>query len=331
MKILYVDMKYEYGMSHRGPNEIGLKGFSGVFSRLGHEVECFYYDHLLNDLNRLNAELLIKAEAFVPDIIYFNIFGEQMFPSTLLKLKEKYTTLNWFGDDQWRFDHFSSKMSEYFTYNVTTDPFSVMKYQDLGRKVILSQWAAIEHDFPFSENQEYLYDVSFVGGSNSVRRWFVDSLRKRGINVASFGFGWPEGPISLEKMAEVFRRSKINLNLSNSINYDIRYLCHSWKNPIVAFRDKKTASQIKARNFEIPYFGGFQMTDYVPTLEKYLSIGSEVICYSNLDEAERLIKFYLENQSEREEIRKASMIRSRQQHTYFHRHSDVFDSIKLKN
>ncbi len=43
--------------------------------------------------------------------------------------------------------------------------------------------------------------------------------------------------------------------------------------------------QLKSK-LEIPYFGGFQLTDYVPTIENYFDLGKELICYGSVDEAE---------------------------------------------
>ncbi|MEZ4814795.1 MAG: hypothetical protein R3A80_06255 [Bdellovibrionota bacterium] len=40
MKILYVDLEYDHGMKHRGPNVIG-QGFKKSFVDLGHEVDTF--------------------------------------------------------------------------------------------------------------------------------------------------------------------------------------------------------------------------------------------------------------------------------------------------
>ena len=87
-------------------------------------------------------------------------------------------------------------------------------------------------------------------------------------------------------------------------------------------------SQIKARNFEIPYFGGFQLTDYVPTIEEYFEVGSEISCYSSLDEAELLIKYYLNNSSEREEIRLNGNNRSKDTHGYSNRISDFLKVLE---
>jgi len=327
MKILFVDLQYEYGMKHRGPNEIGEKGFHQVFKKLGHEVECFYYDEYLQNISSLQSALLEKARSNSPDLIYFILFGDQFELSTLDELRKYHKTINWFGDDQWRFESFTKKYAPHFTYSITTDPFAITKYYEAGiPNVFLSQWAALSYEIPTFG--AYKYDVSFVGGSHSVRRWFIKELEKRGIQVTAFGYGWPNGPVTLTQMAELFHTSKINLNLSNSINYDIRYLTNNIKNPVVAFKSPKIASQIKARNFEIPYFGGFQMTDYVPFLETYFDIGKEIVCYRDVDEATLLIDYYLKNDQKREEIKNAGMARARDEHSYFHRHQKIFEQIK---
>ena len=70
------------------------------------------------------------------------------------------------------------------------------------------------------------------------------------------------------------------------------------------------------------------MTDYVPTLEKYLEIGKEVVCYRDVDEAAMLISYYLKNDEEREKIKVQSMQRARREHTYFHMHKAIFENLK---
>lgn len=329
MKILYVDMQYDYGKKSRGINQIGELGFHQVFKKLGHDVVPFYYDNYLENVVPLQAELLKSARYQNPDLIFFCLYTDQFSPETLTQLKSEYKTMNWFGDDQWRFGQFTSKFAPLFTYSITTDPFAVPKYQKLGvQNVFLSQWAALNVEVS-NEAQEpnYEFDVSFVGGGHSVRKWFVSEFKKAGMNVAAFGNNWPAGPVSLNRMQEIFCRSKINLNLSNSINFDFRYLTHHWKNPIQALRSPKNVSQVKARNFEIPYFGGFQLTDYLPTLETHFAIGREIACYSNVDEAIQLCRFYLENDKLREEIRLAGMKKARENHTYEHRLQEIFSKL----
>lgn len=329
MHILYVDLQYEYGMKHRGPNVIGDRGFKKVFESLGHKVTPFYYDEYLSDTKKLQSDLIAKADLIKPDLIYFILFSDQFHFETLDKLKTIAKTANWFGDDQWRFDSFTKLYGPHFSWCVTTDPFSLEKYRKEGiSNVHLSQWAAINDEVVIPTKSDYQYDVTFVGGSHSFRRWFIDELRKRGIKIEAFGFNWPNGALTHDKMIEVFQRSKINLNLSNSVSFDFRYLKHNLKNPIVAWRSPKTSSQIKARNFEIPYYGGFQLAEYVPGLDKYLEIGKEVACYKDVDEAELMIRYYLENDDLREQQKAASVLKARNNHTYYHRHKEFFNQLK---
>lgn len=327
MKILYVDLEYDYGVKSRGINTIGHDGFKKSFEALGHDVVMFYYDDYLNNTAPLQNDLKAFADQTQPDLIFFSLFQDQFELDTLDYLKSKYTTVNWFGDDQWRFDNFTSLYANYFTYCITTDKFSIPKYRALGQSnIIYSQWAAIDsHDIPKFEG--YKYDVSFVGGFHPYRKWFIDTLKKRGVKIEAFGNGWENGPLSASEMNKLFVTSKINLNISNSNSFDVRYLLSYWKAIPLLFRSTKNASQIKARNFEIPFFGGFQLTDYVPTLENYFDIGKEIVCYKDVDEAELLINYHLENENERELIKTTSHNKALKEHGYIHRLQRIMEQI----
>ncbi len=329
MKILYVDLEFDYGDPSRGINAIGQLGFKNSFEQLGHEVIPFYYDHYLkSNLKALQKDLCEKADQITPDLIFFILFRDQFTEETLTYLKSKYKTANWFGDDTWRFEGFTSKFAPFFTYPITTDKFSLTKYHALGIKnVIRSQWAAID-DLRLIPPAVYNYEVSFIGGYNRYRHWFVKKLQKNGINVACFGHGWANGSLSNDRMVELFSSSKINLNLSNSASFDLRYLLTHPKNLAQTLHTTKHASQIKARNFEINYYGGFQLADYVPGLEEYYDIGKELACYSNPEEATMLIKYYLENESEREMIRDSGMQKARASYTYSSQLKKVLELIE---
>ncbi len=314
-KILFVDIEHDYGDPSRGPNTIGQLGFLASLKKLGHEVVPFYYDKYFGDLPRLQSDLLKKADEVRPDLVFFIIFKDHFDPGTLDALMAKCTTVNWFGDDTWRFDSFTKKYAHHFTYSVTTDKFAVPKYHRIGCKNVLrAQWAAIDH--PFTPATQYKYDVTFVGGFNQYRSWFVKQLAKLGRKVECFGHGWQNGSVSNEKMIEIFSSSKINLNLSNSASFDFRYLMSNPKNLVHSFYTKKQASQIKARNFEINYFKGFQLADYVAGIEDYYLIGKELACYGSVEEAALLIGHYLENNHEREIIRELGHVAARDRYTY---------------
>lgn len=330
MKVLFVDMQYDYGQKSRGINAIGLLGFKKAIENLGHTVEPFFYDDYLHGNNeKLQNDLLTKASELKPDLIFFCLFRDQFKVETLQKLKAKYKTMNWFGDDTWRFDNFTNKYAPYFTYCITTDKYSIPKYSKIeSTRVIRAQWAAID-DERFFDNKQYKYDVSFVGGFNTYRNWFVNVLKKNGIEVHCFGNGWKNGPLSNDAMIELFQTSRINLNLSNSTSYDIRYLLSNPKNIAHTLKSKKQISQIKARNFEINYYGGFQLTDYAPTIEEYYNLGKEIACYSTPEEAVLQIKYYLQNEAEREAIKVAGHRRAKEGYTYTGQFRKIFLELGL--
>lgn len=317
MKILFVDLEYDYGIKARGINTIGQLGFKKSLEKLGHEVITFYYDFYLDGkLDQLQSDLKKKADDIKPELIFFILFRDQFSIETLEYLKAKYNTINWFGDDTWRFDSFTKKFANHFTYCVTTDKFSILKYKRLGvENIIRAQWAAIDDEMKLGP-MPYKYDVSFVGAKNPFRSYFISFLKKKGIHVECFGNGWPNGMLSNKEMIQLFASSKINLNLSNSASFDMRYLLAHPKNILHTFHSKKHGSQTKARNFEINYFYGFQLTEYVPTLEEYYDIGKEVACYNTPEDALLLINYFLENNEEREHIRDNGTRKARLAYTY---------------
>ncbi len=324
-KILYIGSQYEYSIKANGES-LNKKAFYNNFVELGYEVTPVWYDNQYDDLQK---ELIVTAENIKPDIIFFILQKDQIKKETLRILRDKgFFLVNWFGDDQWRFDDFSSHYANYFNACMTTDKFSVLKYKNIGQNnIIRSQWASLESQKEY-KNISYKYDVSFIGGANPFRKWFVKELVKREIHVHCFGSGWENGRISYEEMEDVFAKSKINLNISNSTQYDIRYLLSNPRNIISTIRASKNKSQTKARIFEIPVQGGFELTEYVPSLEDYFDIGKEITCYRDIDEAELLIKYFLEHELERENIKFNGVKRAREEHTFKNRIHDFMENIE---
>lgn len=232
MKIAQVDFQNDYGDPKRGVNQHGVYGFFNSFKKLGHEVDFFAYDSYLTKDRKadLQRDLIDFIRSRKPDLTYIALLQDQFELETLTTLKGLTRTFCWMGDDAWRFDGYSKKYAPYFSEVITTDHYSVSKYKKLGiQSVVLSQWAAM--DVPGLElpkethNSKFQYqrDVAFLGWGNPSRKWMIGQLEKKGVKVECFGYGWPNGVVSTEKMIEIFQTSKINLNLSNSISHDLRY------------------------------------------------------------------------------------------------------------
>ena len=323
---MYIGFRHEYG--NRNTEAINNKGFFQNFQGLGYEMTPVWYDDH-PDLEALQKVLLETAENSRPDMIFFILQSNQVKAETLEKLRQDgYFLVNWFGDDHWRFDSFSKNFANYFDACMTTHKFSIDKYRQIGQtNIIRSEWASISSEADYLD-PEYRYEVSFVGGANAYRKWFVKELSKRGIDVECFGDRWTNGRVSYEEMEAIFSSTKINLGISNSTQYDVRYLLSSPRNILNTIRNPKGGSHVKARNFEIPVFGGFQITEYAPCLEEYFRIGSEVICYREIEDAEMLIKYYLRHDNEREQIRISGVERARQDHTFRHRVVDFMGQLQ---
>jgi spore maturation protein CgeB len=244
-------------------------------------------------------------------------------------LKSKYITLNWFCDDQWRFEDFTKYYAPHFTYAITTDKFALNKYRKIGyENVILSQWASFgfTEDIDF-EAIKYKYNVSFVGGISGYRKWLINKLEKAGMKVECFGAGWGNGRINFNEMVDIFKNSKINLNISNSMSHDIRYIFSSLRSIKEFLKSKKRIEQIKARNFEIPAFGGFQLTNYVPCLEDYFDIGREAAVFISFNDLILQINYYLNNEEERKKIMINGYKRAISEYTYLSRLKRLFKNI----
>lgn len=332
-KVLAILMQWDYCDRRRGVSGDKLVFFDAI-SRLAPGAEAFWYDDHINDLPELRRRVLAKAEAFNPDLIFWPTYTNQLDPATLDKLKAKWPTCAWFGDDTWRFDSYSSKLAPHFTHVLTTDMFSVEKYRRLGVEPILTQWAGHTFGSPLSSlpaGAKFDFEISFIGGYNYVRGWFIKTLAKKGIKVECFGHGWPNGAVSFEEMGKIFNTSRINLNLSNSVPHDIRCVLAGPLNLARYIRGKKTAEQIKARNFEIPLAGGFQLTNYAPGLERYLKIGEEVSVFTTPEDCADQVRYYLANEPERARIAAVGHARAEKEHTYLARFSEIFSKIWSQN
>jgi spore maturation protein CgeB len=82
------------------------------------------------------------------------------------------------------------------------------------------------------------------------------------------------------------------------------------------------------RDFEVPACGGFLMTDYVPGLEEFFEIGSEIVCFRSPEELRALAEYYLANGREREAIAEKGYARARRDHSYTARMKTILEAVE---
>lgn len=348
LKILYAGLRYDYGKPQRGYSYEYINFYQSLANMRGVEVKEFALDVALREVGRdeVNRRLLTMVDAEQPDLCFFVLFTDEIKKSTIRAISQsgKTITANWFCDDHWRFESFSKFYAPELNWIVTTDIQSVEKYHRLGcRNVIHSQWA-INH---FSSNQietPLQHEVTFIGQVHSRRKAIVSNLIRQGFRIECWGRGWRNGRVSEEEMRQIFSRSKINLNFSESS------VAFSWK-PIAKIFFKRRANdaillnkpsemrggmkslflnrrpQIKGRIFEVPGNGGFLLTQYADRLEDFYELGKEVAVFEDQRELVEKIRYYLAHDTERETVRRAGYERTIRDHTFEKRFEVIFRTI----
>ncbi|MEK7358661.1 MAG: glycosyltransferase [Bdellovibrionota bacterium] len=328
-KILTVMMEHDYGDPSRGVSGEKI-WFHDNLAKLTSNIDAFWYDSLLGDLPKLRERTLAKVRETKPDLIFFVPYTDQFDSATLDEMRKIAPTAAWFGDDHWRFESYTKTLAPHITHPITTDPWALPLYDAIGAKPILSEWAAQAKEGALPDPRsvsKFEWDVTFVGSANEVRTWFVRELAKRGIEVACFGGGWPNGRIDAAKMDHIFTHSKISLNLSNSVPQDLSFVMSRPRNFARWMISKKQSEQVKARNFEIPLVGGFQLSRYALGLERHLEIGKEVAVFTSVDECAKQIRYYLSRENERREMAALAAERTRREHTYLHRLEKILGEV----
>ncbi len=249
-----------------------------------------------------------------PDMVFLVPFADWAGPlrETVRRITEcsSAKTVLWICDDPWQFEDFSSRWAPCVDHIITTDPGMLSAYRAIGceDRLVISQWG-VNTSIYSAKTVAQDIDVSFVGHAHSDRQASIRAIEAGGIEVQVFGRGWGARGQRLSdgEMIDVFRRSKINLNLGLSIESSCR--------------------QIKARNFEVLAAGGFLITQRVPYLDRYLEDGRDLVMYEHCSEIPQLIERYLSDNESRAAIARRGAARCRREHDWQQRFVEIFDAI----
>lgn len=344
MKIIYSGIRNEnYNLSRKQSFE--YNNFYLTFKDMpGVEVIEYPFDKILEvGKEKFNQDLLKIIKEEKPDLFFAFMYTDELDTRTLEQIKHLTTSIAWFADDYWRFFNYSRHWPPHFSWVITTYSRAVNWYRKSGyENVILSQWACNTSDYrPLSLVKDI--DVSFIGQKKSGRVKVLKKLQDAGIKVECYGFGWPNGKISYDKMLEIFSRSKICLNLTDRKSiFDpstiARLFFRKSINKIVP--DFHFINNLKAyfhfpiihthaRPFELAGCGAFVISGKSEDIGKYYFENKEMMFYDNVPDLIKKIKYYLAHAEEREKISRAGYERTIKEHTYEKRFKDIFGIIGL--
>jgi spore maturation protein CgeB len=277
----------------------------------------------------MNKELLQMVIEQRPDMVILILWGDHFIPSVIDEIGKHTTTVYFAYDDMWRTDYVDF-WAPHFTYIVTSYIHGVKDLHHRGHNNGLYLSLGCNHNVYTKRNLEKVYDVSFIGSYHPHREWLIHWIRRSGIDVEIWGWGWRNNFISFPDMIDVINQSKINLNLSNETSWDLRYMLSSPKAFINTFRSSKHFAPINVRIFEINGCGGFQILPYMEGLEKRYNIGDELVVFQRPEQLVERIHYYLEHEEEREDIASQGYERTLKDHTMGSRFHELCERIGIK-
>jgi spore maturation protein CgeB len=327
--------------------------FAGPLRAIGHSVTFFEYDTVMGNEGRaaMNDRLADLVRQLSPDLLFTVLHTDEIDPQVIewVSKDTSTVTLNWFCDDQWRFEDFSRVWAPRFNVVATTSRRAWERYRAEGcGNAILTQWAC-NHRLYRPSGASPRWDVSFVGQAHGHRRYLIGAVRRRGVDVRVWGPGWRSlprarwygGRLAQEDMVRVFSESRVNLNFSNtSLERAHRGGMPAWMAPLrrlervlpaeLAFLPRPPAArQLKGRTFEIPGTGGFLMSEPAEELDEYYRPGHELVCFDTVDDLVDRARYYLTHEAERRAIAEAGYRRTLGEHTYEQRFTALFRAAGL--
>ncbi|OFY63463.1 MAG: hypothetical protein A3H98_14140 [Bacteroidetes bacterium RIFCSPLOWO2_02_FULL_36_8] len=242
--------------------------------------------YLLDVINEKGIEVLIfqsRPTDFHFSIEFFKLISNKVYIAMIL------------GD----VDHYFGERDVYYAQcmdlMLITDCLSKYRFRQYGVNAISFYSSYDKNKYFKADIIKRNIGVSFVGDvTNKVnRRTNIEYLVSNGISIEVFGTGTKNGQVTLEKMVDIFNRTKININFAGiSLQNPFK------KEPKINNRLR----QMKGRMAEIALCGGFILSEYVPGIEDVFELNKEIAVFHTKEDMLEKTKYYLKNRDERETI-----------------------------
>lgn len=351
MRVLFCSLKNSYARPEWGLSHEYLNLYDSLAHMEGVEASFFAIDERLQAVGRdvMNEELLRSVQEQKPDVLFCQLFTEEVKKETIAYITTHTATktINWFGDDHWRFHIYSKAWAPLFSLVATTDAAALPLYQRKGVRAVLTQWAVNPHRYhhvsaPIIDVSD---KVTFVGQKYGVRSQYHEALSNAGLPAQFFGAGWSGGSIQFETMLSIFSQSAISLNFTESphgqfaerikllgklffkkeqgrVRLNLRQLPQSVR-ALPGYQRR----QIKGRIFEVLGCGGFLISGNAECLEDYYELGTELVVFNSAGELAELCQYYMNSPEERTKIAQAGYQRTLRDHTYEQRFGALFKAL----
>jgi spore maturation protein CgeB len=343
-----VNMKILYTINN--PHGIGAdrwlyEGYRDAFQQEGHE--CF----ALTEFDDFELKVReIKPDIFLLDFACLEkaYAKRPLFPAFFSEIKNQGTKIFITADvgidtEVSQKDRIAlfRKFSEFFDVGRSHfAPEIFSPFQDiLGKKVyFIPQAANTAYHFPETPSKKFACDIAFVGSYYCEKKQQFNELLlplRRKYDVRIYGTGWTVKDRILRLGSGIARKLRlegltkiINKNrLSISVDDERRLYASAkiWVNIHEYYKDGMVKGFSNEREFIVPSCGGFQISDYIPGLERYFKLGEEIVVIRSKKEWFEAIDYYLTHEQERKAIQARGTARVLRDHTYSHRVRQLLD------
>lgn len=195
--------------------------------------------------------------------------------------------------------------------------------------------------FPEKPDDAFKCDIAFIGSLYTSKREQFERLLFpliKKYHVRFYGPGWTFRdkilrPISglgrkfnLKKLTKFVNAQRISISQD-----DERKLYASAKicvNIHEYYKDGTIKGYSNEREFKVPASGGFQISDYIPGMERYFELEKEIVIARSPEEWFSKIDYYVNHESDRKKIQEEGTLRVLKEHSYVNR---VAQLINLYN
>lgn len=258
-----------------------------------------------------HKQIVRDVRRYQPDYIVLNSGGLVLEDETFAYLKRHgIKTLGLELSDPDVYPYNGAIYAHKFDLFYTNAKLSLKEQYDPEKvNIRLMPFAASQKHHYYMPKLERKYDIVIVGHARPDRKEIVDRLRTK-YKIGAYGNGWDDslGVVNGIDHVKAINSGKIYLSFAKTV---------------------AGYTNVKVGLFEAMACKQVVVTDYMEELGDYFDIGSEVLCYKNVEELEELLDYYLTHEEELEQVRERAYARFLREHTYEVRWANVLKELMV--
>lgn len=344
MKILYT-VSNPYGL---GADRWIWEGYRDAFLAEGHE---FFTLSEFDDFKKTAQQ--VAPDLLLLDFCFFERFAFSVPQDFFSQLKQKGTKIFCLTDvgvdrevpQEERIALFRKYLPFFDVCYSNYAPEETKGFEErFGKPLHFVPHAAnTKYYFPDTRDPKFSCDIAFVGSFYTQKREQYDKLLfplLKKYRVCLYGAGWTRRDRVLRLASGVARKLKLS-SLARLLSKQRIVLSPDEERKLYAsskicvniheyYRDGTCKGFSNEREFKVPASGGFQITDYIPGMERYFDLEREIVAVKTPEDWFQKVDYYLTHERERKDIQERGTARVLREHTYRHRVRQLLGLMRIE-